>query len=1682
MSWIDKRDEPQLLAEVEQNIKRKKQTNPNTALVGERLAGIYRRHPYIPTGVALSLAEANADVATVDAVAMSSAMNKMVKLADEQMQPRKDDSWKDPKTWDPNAGFGWDDVVKPVGWLLGKTVGSIAPLKTASRYTFAALESGPQHIANYLSRVTDPNRPTSDVTDASVSTSIGALLKWPELQGDGFFIDEELQEKRTEAVRRYRWQLANGDSYTPGRGGAQMVFTPGSAPYSLVSGIIDAAVAWKADPTGAPLDEVAKYNKARKIIPAVETVDEVDAARKLAKLEAGVLSTAEEHAIDTSKFFNWLDNTSIGRRVVDRTAEETNELRIMEAYNYRISPDTARRLARTTDRDEIRGILGDAATRLKTETEAGAVQFATSAEQLPIASVWNAAVENIPGYRAIKESRLFSKVPKGQLVVNGTPQQKAEGLKNIKNWLTLLKIDPYSGDGQNLMEQAFTWAGADGTRVDANKMVDLFLGNKSRKITGVLPTALLAENVPVEQIDELMETLRGSEKLLRQYGTDAAGVADDKGMFLHLAQHMRDNELAVLLEELFPKLDVGSMNKQDMLNYVSSLEPGRIILNGPQTLAQMLNNVVVLPDPRTIRKITSNPFFDLRYDKTVARKSQQARTSQLLETIQNDVWRPWALATFGFVMRNTFDAQTRVAMSGIMRGNPLDYLLIALNKRGIGTIGGQAWRSAEDVPVGLVRSIVYGRLGDGRPIRDPNIIQELLDPYVGQLSDDVMGDLLQANKPEDVMKVLARVQPADDILEEYADFSQGFSRRMVEDPRNQLERLVETDQVKAIDPSQPAFRQAMIDNAGLLYGDPFARLSARIMHLSDDAQKRVVVDWLQSGTRDSQNARRQIVDYLTAPTVARRTDGMNRTVASAVDVAKMTDEQLVELWYETGARTAVEEYTRRSDELRTFVGYNSVPVAPAQLVDEDTVKALNNGQPPKPGDVLLETYDEVIERGGEEIVRERTRQHLVLERERIPKTKPPQFRYKTIEVKDVGTAFGRTKAGETVQSKSAEQFIDQLVTASRQAQDQGLNPLVPDRALVRVRETEKAWSDTVKNLVTAPARGFFKYVVGPYTKALERSPAFRKMYYNVIEDNAKLLYPPEARRVLDTIRDEAEKAFPQAFERDPEAAMRYYVGGKTVLDALEAAAKGGPTAGIGTAQQLQDYAMAIAKYDSEELFFNNVERSNFTDAMRVVAPFGAAWAEIAGTYGKALVQNPARLRKATLVYRGAEQYDPDNDGRGMIWTDPQSGNQMFAFPLSGTVTKALTALTGKPVEETFLAAPTRRLSAGFSLIPSLGPVYSVLASEIFNRTNIPATSDFRKMLLPYGDAGIEGLVPGALAKFLQGLDADPSNLNNVYGNTYQDMFAYLSTTGEYDLTDSSDVARLDEDSRQAARGMTFVRAISQFVGPTSASPQYRFRNEAGEFYFVNEMVRVFSDLQAENYDTAVAEFTKRFGTQALIYLSGKTKVDPAYKGVEANEEYGRWEQENRELIRTFKDTAPFLAPGAFGEFSPEVYSKQVAAGMRKDRDNQDRLADAQRRMGSALYKHIRNQFPEVLSDTQRERLRRYRTQIHEQYPGFPKNVEFKVGEFENFVDRLGKLVQDPRTQGNPVRDAIWDYLKYRANTISSLERQYGVSLNAEKSEGARNARGLLYAKGEELATVVPDFRRIWEQELSSELE
>jgi hypothetical protein len=1600
MSWVDKRDQQRLFADVAGKASARNNVNQKDAAVAKRISDIYKLHPYMETGVVLALAEANADPETIQKAAVKSGVLAYTKAANQGTPtPQTEEEYLESKRL--RKGFGWDTIVRgigrPIRWGLGNTVGKSSKIKTASRWVTAFAETGPAVWDNYLSRISDPNRPTSDTENYWASTPLGAMMQNPNDSGEGFFIGGKAEKTRAEKVKLYRWQI-NGSSYTIGRGTANIFFTPGSQPYNFLSGTVDAAKSWKLDPLDGPVDEISKAVKAGKAIPALETADEIAAARKLATGNAGLLSTAEEHAIDNSRFFNWLDNSRSGRRVVTRTAQETDKLKILRAYNGKISPEQAARLASITDPDQIRGIIAEQAIRLSDETKQGYVPFATSAGQLPIAGM-NLG-EKIPGYYTYKNSMWFSKVPKNSLLVHGTEQEKVDAIFNIENYLKILKVDPYSGEGKKLIDKAFEWAGESGTRVDADQMFRMFMGDVPRNQKGIVWTALEAQGVEEDVIKSVVEKFRSGIDTLRKNAIDEHGMTDDHGVIVHMTQFMTDDELFNLLKSTHPSKITKGMTRDQLDAVVQNLKPGELVTHGPLAIADMLNNIQVLPDPRQLRRLTNNDLFKLTKD------GSQLKASAIAEWIQNDLWKPYALMSIGYIMRNTMDAQLRLGLNGFFN-DPIQYFMIAMRKRGLGTIKGGVF------------------------------VQE------GDETIDVAQDLI-----------------------DYNAFTKRRSRHMVEDPADQLLRMVESGEATVVNTGDSAYTTGWLDSARIAYADPFMRLYAQIEHLPEDRQIEIVVDWFAKGSAEAKEARQTVVDYLKdGPLVIDRNNGLNKVSAPVSDADKLTDRELAEVWFERAAAGQIDNLTLGSDELRTIAGYNAVPVGPSELWDEATAKNLSvTKTKPKPGELLVED----ISTGNTP----KFRNYLVLEVNKAPTGNT----YKVIEVEDVGRALNGSDF-----SDSARKFIDERRVAHKEAMNTGNDALLPTwtRTMIRTRpELDDGISylgrDALKAMAKLP-RLFFDIPVQKFTELAERSPAFRFAYYKNVAENSRLLSAAEAKTLLDDLDTYASRTLPDLHKTDPEKAIEVYVGGRRLYDQIlvntdEAIRK---NTGVGTVDQLQIYASTRTKVDLEELFFNNVERSNLTDAFRILAPFGAAWAEVAGRYATELIQNPARIRKVQKVYRGLEGFDPDKDGRGVIYKDPNSGDMMFTFPLSGAIIKAVTGAEGVN-----LSAPVKRLSAGLAIIPSVGPMFQIAATQVFNIANIPDTDSFRKLVNPYGDAKAANLIPGSFQKLYSAIANSPDELSTTYGNTYADLFAHLSTTGEYNLNDSNDVARLHEDAKTKARGLTVLRAISQFVGPTAARPDYRYKNELGEYFWVNEMVKQYSEWQKEDYETATGKFLDTFGDGALIYLAGKTTLDPKYKGVEVSAAYGRWEAENTDLINAFKSTAPYLAPAGDQEVAMGVWSRQVNVGIRDRTQPIDRLGEAQKRLGSYLYRSYNKDNPDASSEDRRDE----RIRINKLYAGFPVDAVFGANETKKFIADITKLVKDKRTADNPVAKTVREYLQIRKSVVEDLEYVAGVSLAAESDYDAIEAREELFRRGEELAILNPDFRRVWEQQFQAELE
>jgi hypothetical protein len=1621
MPFYDYRDEPEMLRDAAMRAKPQSKTAQD-ALVAKRLGDIYGRHPYMQAGVALSLAEAGADMAMVDQVANKSAMVGMEKARGAAAGANETDETpfefkegiKGKLT--RNLGGLIGKVASPVGkslsWLGGNTLGRSSKLKTASRWAVAGLQFPAEYIANYGSLVTDPDEEAKRATASSrwtlptnmfASTSLGAMLQHGDDSGEGFFVGGEAEKKRVEKVKKFRWQV-NGESYTVGRGTANMVATPGSESYKFISGLIDGAIGFFADPSNVAGKTLKGVKAARAAVPVIQSADEIAAASKMAKGAAGLLSTAEQHAIDTSKFFNWLDNSKFGQRIVTKATDETDAYRMLEAFDFRISVDDAKRLADARTTDEVRGIIGEAATRLKDETEQGMVPFATDARQLPI-------TKKIPAYRLRANSRWLSKVPDQRLIVHGTPEERIKAVKNVGNYLKTIKVDPYSGDGKKLMDAAIEAFSENGTRVNADVVARTFLGDPSRGLKGIVHMALESAGQEAQVIDDVLEQFRSGLQTLRKYATDSAGLTDDNGFMVHMTQFMDDDELYQLLKEIHPTKINPTMSRLDLDDVVANLEPGELSVHGPMALSQMLNNVVILPDPNELRRMTTNPFF------RVTKDGKQLAATKLLTYLQQEVWRPYALMSVGYMVRNTMDATMRLGLHGYL-SNPIDYILMGLGRRGLGTVNqGELWSEAGEA----------------------------------------------ANQFTDV-----------------ADFNRWMrrsSQHLSDDPAKSVAHLIKTDQVAVLEPSDLAYGQGLVDNGRLIHASPELRFYAQIMHLPIDRQHQLFVKWLDQATPESRIARKTIVDYLIdGPVVANRNNGRVRSVGRVRNAETMTTDELVEAWFEKGGAPQVDNFTQGTDELRAVVAYNDVPIAPSEIWDESMVasKSVTPGRS-KPGDLLVEdiTIDPLDPQFN---------YWRILEVETLPGLRGGTRKsFKVIPVTDPGAAMA-DDAGSPAMNAFIRDLLEQ--NAARNPAD----PMrLPARVMGRVRtkqaETIQGVSEgaaAAARAVATPARWFFENVVSNWERAIDKSPAFKMAYYRAVAENARLLTPAEADLLMQNIDDFAKARLPKLHARNPEKARATWMGGKENYDDLKAAVDEAKTRGdgVGTVQQLQDYSSTRARRDLEDLFFQSVEKSNIAEATQLIAPFGAAWANIVGRYSRELIENPFRVRKAQLVYRGLEQADPDQDGRGYIWKDPTTGQMKFTFPFSGQVINAVTGIPGIS-----MAAPVSRLSAGFSAIPAFGPMVQIAASDVFDRFAVPGLDEFRRFVTPFGDVGLKSMVPGSLQKAFSALADSPDRLETMYGNTYNDVFAHLSASGEYDLTDSNERNRLNTDAKMKARYIAMIRAIGQFVGPTAPSPDYRFKTGSGQYYFTSEMINWYRDEQAKNYDTAVGNFLDKFGDQPLIYTAGKTEVMEPYAGIDATEQFQRWERENADLLRDHKETAGYLAPGGTeADFSMPVWSRQIAAGMRRRIDPMDRLAVAQYTVAAAEMRARRKEYGPDITSGERAALKEYRQELVEKYPGFVTAASFDTKGFDNMLLNLRELMADPRTEGNSVVASAAKYLRLRDQAALELEEEEGVTLRADKNARAVQLKNFLYSYGEELAAKNPDFSRLWQRELSAEVE
>lgn len=631
----------------------------------------------------------------------------------------------------------------------------------------------------------------------------------------------------------------------------------------------------------------------------------------------------------------------------------------------------------------------------------------------------------------------------------------------------------------------------------------------------------------------------------------------------------------------------------------------------------------------------------------------------------------------------------------------------------------------------------------------------------------------------------------------------------------------------------------------------------------------------------------------------------------------------------------------------------------------------------------------------------------------------------------------------------------------------------------------------------------FGFLARKPTAYLERGPAFKQRYYSWIDEIATSLSPSDLDTLISnvTTRAAASGISPSDYVGDSAdfadmvgrlfRPSRPFVGDRwqRFLD-LQANPK--RLKGTLSLDEVDEVAKAGAVDDLSKMLYDSSERNNLTDVARIVVPFGQAQVEFFRRIGRIYtletgwlpLPNLNALRKTQLIVDRGQEADPDGDGRGFFYTDPQTGEWSFDYPFSQGFTHLLTtAIGGGPGIKSTLQAPVKGALMGLDIRPGLGPVAQIAASAILK--DVPEVDWVKSIILPYGEIDIEqkGGIPKALLdtsvpawfkKVEQGFFSSPEAAD-VFGNTFMETYQALAATKNYDLKTPEGRDQLYEETVPKARFLTVLRGIGQFLGPSRPTNKMSVETKQGDV-MVNVLSMELRKMQLEDYDTAIPRFLDTYGEDVFVYLSGKTKA--VYGGLQASKQFGDFERANKSFFRKYSGVAGFFVEGGT-DLDWQVYTRQLRKGQRERLTPEETLEAAQKYVAYSQYRQVQDLIGPYPNAEQKQYLRQFREYLGEQYPGFTTTV-YDPNKLKNQIKELRNAAYDSDMAGNDIAEAAKLYLQARDAVLAEAANRGLIGI--DRSKNAADLRGYLREYANFLKTEYPNFARLYDRLLLQEID
>jgi len=1617
-----------------------------------------------------------------------------------------------------------ENVYQPLGAGMGAFQQYVA--KPTVRWSTAVFDLVPEVTQSVAANLTGSS--DFDLFGLWESTSLATMLDNPEQIGEGYFMSQTLREEQAKRARAYRGTIY-GNAFTIGRA---MFGWAGenSRLYKYGSGVVDAAVMLALpDPSLYIAKGLTKgAGTAGNVLRALQAGEDINVAlkagsqmapllskedarivRKLLadetftlKGEAGLQAGISGENIDAEKFISFMQNNPLAIRLVDTLTEKTNRMEILEdIFRFEIDTNVADRLALAKTRNEVISALTEPFTMGKADVLSS-----------PIGAYRVRKTRS-----ALLKTRWFTQMPKESIVVSG---DNLDDLDAIRNMTLSMRT---SGVSEDVIKE---W-GDKAIQSFSNRGTAPAKYQSFSEYNDAIRHVLKANGIEDRVIQDVFERVSGNLDKVRSYLVDRMGIDTDNGhlrmMAQLLAEHGDDAVYAEFLQRAAPIMDDASfagpaklvhmldrtrtlpdarelrrltrnplfqkafdfagieMKKLPIASKTKLLEVTRYTdeskvreLQGELAQLRDLRGPALTDEARTQIKSIEDAIDSMSYREEVRAVTGKARLAiDLVDYLQNRIWKPLNLATIGYIMRNGIDAQIRMAFGGVRSLanssvlHPLEFIHIAVGLPGKGVKYGKSITGVDMTNLGVARKLRTGETIAEEATRAGQYI------YVGETRFEATAAGLKAAKKyakrtgkplfqaDAEAEYMDNVTAASVVQEQLAEQLGNVSLRVGWTPADEVSYQVRTGSFPAFSRKGPGAYDTYMHTKGVVEQLQMAR---------KNETTKIVLRGIQQGKSDQQIAE-EVADWFLTHKSSPAYQTVKRQHLQGIayksdkhpgnDIsAPLNFDEAISLGREDIVRqalvnqalavdiTSLRQLTGKIPELEFMAAYDGIG-------DFANAKAVNIGQLVRYGagtqTAPIKAGSQASLNGVQGIV---TKVEKASDDAEAVATWVPFVERFALD----GHAPGKS-------SVAARRIIERA-PVSPDGVLPGLPVKVASEQILR-GVGNASEQQLLANGVDHATGWLFNVLNDTAVRRLERSVTFRQYYYQEIGRHVNRLSYEEGKKLYDDILAKAQ---------EEGKTIREYLGEgvrqkNRVADKIErlntrTAAEAKGTLAVG---DLDDFARFKALSDTKELLYDAATRGNLVDALRIVMPFAQAWKDVLGTYMVLGMQhNIHMVRQFARVYKGIEQADPDQDGRGFLFRDPQTNEVQFHFPLSGSIAKLFTGIDAP------LSAPLSRLSQGINIYPALGPYAQFAVSSFL--PDIPKYDDLKELFLPYGETKLGdlavGVFPGTVRKSLEAFFADTENRTSTYGNVYIETLRALSVNPKYDLSTENGVNELLADAKARARVLTGMRAMSQFLGPAAGVQEWKVPTDLGDKY-VGVLLTELRKMQTEDYDTSIDRFLGLYGDELMLYTSSKSRV--LRDGVEATEAFGKWERDNRDVMTAYQRTGAYFGPmGADYDFS--VWERQLEEGSRERIGDRELIDLAQLRVGSTRYRAMRKMFPDNPSEKQRNILAAYREQLNAEYPGFPIRPEFEVGKFANQLDELRNAVKDVRLSNNPIIPQLKQYIDKRDELEATMG---GLSLKSMKKAGMR---AQLFALGEALASQNPEFDRIWSRVLSQEVE